>query len=133
MRPAQRYLPIGEYAFLSDCHSTALVSRHGSVDWACFRRFDSPTAFCRLLDHDRGGHFAITARGSATYAREYLDGTLVLRTTITTDSGCARLTEAMVMRQGGAVVPHHELVRVVDGIEGSVAFDVDLVPRFDYG
>jgi GH15 family glucan-1,4-alpha-glucosidase len=127
------YLPIGEYAFLSDCHSTALVSRQGSVDWACFRRFDSPTAFARLLDHDVGGHFAITARAPATYERAYIDTTLVLRTTITTETGKATLTEAMVMHRGGADHPHHQLVRILDGIEGSVVFDVELQPRFDYG
>ncbi len=127
------YLPIGEYAFLSDCHSTALVSRHGSVDWACFRRFDSPTAFARLLDHDLGGHFAITARGPAAHERAYIDGTLVLRTTITTATGRASLTEGMVMRRGGSDNPHHQLVRILDGIDGSIVFDIELQPRFDYG
>ncbi|MCU1504257.1 MAG: glycoside hydrolase 15-related [Ilumatobacteraceae bacterium] len=131
--PAQPYLSIGEYAFLSDCHSTALVSRHGSVDWACFRRFDSATAFCRLLDHDHGGHFSISACDAGTFTRGYLDGTLVLSTTITTNTGEARLTEAMVMRQGGSDEPHHELVRIIDGIDGSVEFDIQLMPRFDYG
>ena len=126
------YLPIGEYAFLSDCHSTALVSRFGSVDWACFRRFDSPTAFCRLLDHDRGGHFAITAAG-ASVERRYLDGTLVLESTVHTPSGTARLVDAMVMRQGGARDPRHELVRILTGVTGTVGFDVCLRPRFDYG
>lgn len=126
------YLPIGEYAFLSDCHSTALVSRHGSVDWACFRRFDSPTAFCRILDHDRGGHFEIAAAG-AEVERGYLEGTLVLQSQIRTDSGVATLTEAMVMRQGGRREPRHELVRIVAGVSGTVDFDVCLRPRFDYG
>ena len=108
-----QYLPIGDYAFLSDCHSTALVSRSGSVDWACFRRFDSPTVFCRLLDHERGGHFSIRPTDEPTVTRRYLDGTLVLESEIRTNGGVAVLTEAMVMRRGGARDPHHELVRVV--------------------
>ena len=127
------YLPIAEYAFLSDCHSTALVSRHGSVDWACFRRFDSPTAFVRLLDTEHGGHFSITPVGDATFDRAYRPGSLVLETTITTDGGVATLTEAMVMRPGGSSDPLHELVRIVKGVSGSVTFRVDIVPRFDYG
>jgi len=127
------YLPIADYAFLSDCHSTALVSRSGSVDWACFRRFDSPTVFCRLLDHERGGHFSIRPADEATVTRRYLDGTLVLESEVRTDGGVAVLTEAMVMRRGGARDPHHELVRVVRGVTGTVHFDVCVRPRFDYG
>ena len=52
-------LPIAEHALLSDCHSAALVSRSGSVEWLCFPRFDSPAIFGRLLD-DAAGHWSIT-------------------------------------------------------------------------
>ena len=33
--------PIGDYGLLSDCHSAALVSRNGSIDWCCFHRLDA--------------------------------------------------------------------------------------------
>jgi len=52
---AERYRPIGDYGLLSDCHSTALVSCEGSIDWACLRRMDEESTFARILDHDRGG------------------------------------------------------------------------------
>ncbi len=48
----QRYAPIADYAFLSDCHSSALVSREGSIDWACLRRFDAGSVFVRLVAAD---------------------------------------------------------------------------------
>ena len=57
----ERYSPIGAYALIGDCHTAALVSRAGSVDWYCPGRFDAPAVFCRLLDADRGGSFAPTA------------------------------------------------------------------------
>ena len=138
VRSAARYRPIGEYAFLADCHSTALVSREGSIDWACFRRFDAPSVFGRLLDHDRGGHFSITPHRSSpdqefTWERSYVESSLVLDTTITTPTGRALLREAMVMHEGGADRPYHQLVRLVTGLEGTVELDVELAPRFEYG
>ena len=55
-------LPIGDYALLSDCHSAALVSRTGSIDWLCFPRFDDPSVFGRILD-EHAGHRSIKPRG----------------------------------------------------------------------
>jgi GH15 family glucan-1,4-alpha-glucosidase len=53
-RGAERYPPIGAYAVIGDCHTAALISRDGSIDWYCPGRFDAPAVFCRLLDADRG-------------------------------------------------------------------------------
>lgn len=72
-RPVDAYPPISDYALLSNCHSAALVSRDGSVDWCCFHRFDARPVFARLLDWRRGGHF----RAAAPYqtSRRYLPET----------------------------------------------------------
>jgi GH15 family glucan-1,4-alpha-glucosidase len=83
-------LPIAEHALLSDCHSSALVSRSGSVEWLCQPRFDSPSTFGRLLD-DEAGHWAITPVGDFEASRRYVDRTMVLETTSTTPSGAATL------------------------------------------
>ena len=68
-----RYPPIGDYALIGDCHSAALVSRRGSIDWCCLPRFDSGSAFGRLLDRERGGHCSITPPGAGPweYTRRY--------------------------------------------------------------
>ena len=90
-------IPIADHALLSDCHSSALVNRDGSVEWLTFPRFDSPSVMARLLDDDRGGHWAITPVGEFETARRYLDRTMVLETTFTTDTGTLVLTDALAM------------------------------------
>ena len=70
-------LPIADYALLSDCHSAALVSRSGSIDWLCFPRFDGPSVFGRILD-DAAGHWSIRPTDGTPFeaTRRYLDDTL---------------------------------------------------------
>jgi site-specific recombinase XerC len=66
-----RYRPIDDYALLSDCHSVALVSREGSIDWCCMPRVDSASVFGRLLDADRGGFCAIRVDEDVPVSRRY--------------------------------------------------------------
>ncbi len=78
--------PIADHALLSDCHSAALVSREGSVEWLCFPRFDSPSVFGRLLD-DEAGHWSIRPAADFRVTRRYLNKTMVLETTFATAAG----------------------------------------------
>jgi hypothetical protein len=115
---ASRYSPIADYAFLGDCHTAALVSSGGSVDWLCLPRLDSGSYFGRLLDRDRGGWCSVTPVDPATTgSRRYLDGTLVLQTETTTSGGRVRVTDCLTMRPGGAQRPYRQLLRVVDGLQ----------------
>jgi GH15 family glucan-1,4-alpha-glucosidase len=129
--------PIADHALLSDCHSAALVSRAGSVEWLCFPRFDSPSVFGRLLD-DEAGHWSIRPTGDYQVTRRYLDQTMVLETTFSTATGSVRLTDALAM---GANERGHDLgggapgllLRQVSGVEGEVELDLEYVPRTEYG
>ena len=75
MKAAQAYPPIGDYALLSDCHSGALVSKDGSIDWCTFHRFEARPVFARLLDWGRGGFFRVApATDDYGVTRRYLPG-----------------------------------------------------------
>jgi alpha,alpha-trehalase len=140
------FTPIADYAFLSDCHTGALVAPDGAIDWLCVPRFDSPSVFGTLLDRGAGafrlGPFGI----NVPLARTYEPGTNVLSTTWHTPTGWLVVRDALVIgpRTGeDTITPHtrppadddaeHLLVRTAMCIEGSV--DVELVcePVFDYG
>src|SRR5215207_1449359 len=93
-------VPIGEHALLSDCHSAALVTRAGSVDWLCFPRFDSPSVFGRMLD-DGAGHWSIRPVADAAASRRYLDRSMVLETSFAVPSGTLVVTDALTLGPAG--------------------------------
>jgi GH15 family glucan-1,4-alpha-glucosidase len=130
-------VPIAAHALLSDCHSAALTTADGSVDWLCFPRFDSPSVFGRLLDDD-AGHWSIRPAGEYTASRRYLDRTLVLETTFHTPNGIVALTDALAMGADnhghtlGRGAPHL-LIRSMTCVEGAVDIEVVYAPRPEYG
>ena len=128
------YPPIGDYGLISDCHSCALVSRAGSIDWCCMPRMDDASCFGRLLDWERGGHFSLhpVGRGFMT-SRKYVEDTMILQTTFTSGGGEARILDCFSMHRGGRENPHHQLLRIVEGVRGKVDFEALIQPRFDYG
>lgn len=130
---ARAYPPISDYALIGDCHTAALVSRGGSIDWCCLPRFDSDSCFGRLLDWRQGGYFSIRPRGAATVSRTYLEDTLVLATTYRVGRNEARVIDFFSMREGGRRFPRRELVRIIEGVRGTMHFDVCISPRLDYG
>src|SRR4051794_34900331 len=85
---------IADYALLADCHGAALVSRAGSIDWCCVPRFDTGAMFARLLDPEAGA-CELEVEGGGPDGRRYLDGTLVLETTLRGEAGEARLLDLM--------------------------------------
>ena len=128
------YPPIGDYALISDCHGTALVSRTASIDWCCLPRFDAGPSFGRLLDWERGGCWRIEpASADHTSSRDYLEDTLVLATTFSAPGGECRLLDCFTLREGGAGTPYRQLLRVLEGVRGRMEFRTVISARFDYG
>jgi GH15 family glucan-1,4-alpha-glucosidase len=129
-----QYPPIGDYALIGDCHSAALVSRQASIDWCCLPRFDSGSAFGRILDWDRGGQCSITPTetGDWRYDRAYIEDTMVLGTTVEGPAGHARLIDCFIVEDDQRSAPR-QIMRVVEGRRGAIEFELRVAPRFDYG
>lgn len=120
--------PIENYAILSNCRTAALVSREGSIDWLCLPRYDSASLFGALLGTRRHGHWSIRPTDpQARVSRAYEPDTFVLVTRWECATGTAEVREFMPV-DGGRV----ELIRRIEGVEGSVDFTSELRMRFDY-
>jgi len=120
---------IEDYALLGDLQTAALVGRHGSVDWLCFPRFDSSSCFGALLGGPEHGRSLLAPTG-ATHATSwrYRADTLILESEWQCSSGRVRVIDFMPPRE-----TKPDIVRIVEGLDGSVEMRTELVIRFDYG
>jgi GH15 family glucan-1,4-alpha-glucosidase len=120
---------IEDYALIGDCETAALVARDGSIDWLCFPRFDSPACFAALLGTPDHGRWLLAPAGTVREVRrQYRANTLILETTFTTNTGAVTVIDFMPERTAAPNV-----IRVVEGQQGQVPMQMELVIRFDYG
>ena len=136
---------IGDYGFVSDCHTGALVASDGTVEWMCLRRFDSPSIFAAVLDRNAGA-WRLGPRGlRAPVARRYVPGTNVLETSWMTRTGWFVVRDALALAPAGDedgtdehardLGPHdaeHLFVRAVECVHGHVEVETICEPAFDY-
>src|SRR6185369_7138083 len=122
-------LPIEDYALIGDCHTAALVGRDGSIDWLCLPRFDAGAYFAALMGNRAHGRWLIAPAAEVLSARrQYRDGTLILETEFETREGAVRIIDCMPLSG-----ERWDLVRIVEGLRGRVAMQLELIIRFDYG
>jgi GH15 family glucan-1,4-alpha-glucosidase len=122
-------LRIEDYALIGDTQTCALVGIDGSIDWLCLPRFDSAACFASLLGTPDNGRWLLAPDGAQRAAhRRYEEKTLVLTTEWEVDGGTVRVIDFMPPRDE---VP--DLVRIVEGVSGTVRMRSELVLRFDYG
>ena len=120
---------IEDYALLGDLQTAALVDRGGSIDWCCFPRFDSGACFAALLGGPDNGRWSLAPATEVTrQERRYRHDTLILESVFETAEGRVRAIDFMPPR-GDAP----DIVRIVEGLDGSVPMRSELVIRFDYG
>ena len=140
--------PIGDYAFLSDCESQALVAPSGSVEWLCLPRVDSPSVFGAILDRDAGFFRLGPADRMVPAARRYLPGTMILETSWGTPTGWIVVRDLLTIgpwhhddgqlsrthkRAPTDYDAEHVLLRTVRCVNGEVQLVLECEPRFDYG
>ncbi|MBB6611585.1 glycoside hydrolase family 15 protein [Pontibacter sp. Tf4] len=128
---------LSDYALIGNARAAALVSKTGTIAWCCLPEFDSPSLFASILDPERGGHFSICPEGTYSSQQRYLPDTNVVETTFETATGKARLLDAFAVQTEEArkrtLFPDHEVLRVVEGLSGTIAFKLEYTPRTYYG
>ncbi|MGV9307332.1 glycoside hydrolase family 15 protein [Nonomuraea sp. NPDC004354] len=120
---------IEDYALIGDMQSAALVARDGSIDWLCLPRFDSPACFAALLGKESNGHWWLGPTGRpAADRRRYRGETLILESEYDTPTGTVRVIDFMPPRDRNP-----DVVRIVEGVSGTVEMSTQIRIRFDYG
>jgi GH15 family glucan-1,4-alpha-glucosidase len=115
------------YGLISNMRGSGLVSNTGSLDWLCIPRFDSDACMAALLGRDEHGHWRIAPGAEVTRTtRRYRPGTMILETELVCSGGRVRLIDFMPLDR-------YSVVRIIEGLDGSVPMDVGLVARFGYG
>jgi len=127
------YLPIEDHGIIGNLHTAALVGTDGTIDWLCLPRFDAPSVFASILDDEKGGHFRLRPVDYAKSQQLYLPDTNVLLTRFLSPEGVAEVVDFMPIL-GGSHGPdeRHRLVRRVRVIRGSMTFEAECRPAFDY-
>ena len=120
---------IEDYTLIGDMEAAALVDRNGSIDWLCWPDFSSEACFASLLGTSEHGFWKIAPTDCEwRSSRRYRDHTLILETTFEHPGGVARVIDFMPPRGRNS-----DVVRIVEGVTGSVPFRMELALRFEFG
>ena len=126
------YQPIENHGIIGNMRTAALVGLNGSIDWLCFPRFDSPSVFAAILDDKKGGYFKIAPIGDEIVHKQlYWPGTNVLITRFLTSDGVGEITDYMPVGER-AKRDGYSLVRRINVVRGTMKFDIECRPAFNY-
>jgi GH15 family glucan-1,4-alpha-glucosidase len=145
--PQPRLVPIGDYGFLSDGETTALIAPSGSVEWMCLPRMDSPSTFGAILGRHAGRFRVSPSDVAVPAARRYLPGTMILETSWATDTGWIVVRDVLLIgpwrhetqlsktqrRTPTDYEAEHTLLRTIHCVKGEVQTVVECEPVPDYG
>lgn len=134
------YQPIENYGIIGNMHTAALVGMNGSIDWLCLPHFDSPSVFAAILDDKKGGRFKIAPVSKSTrstpqevtYKQLYWPDTNVLITRFLSPEGVGEITDFMPVGAAASKYGHHQLIRRVKVVRGTMSFRMECRPAFNY-
>ncbi|MEJ2231671.1 MAG: glycoside hydrolase family 15 protein [Nitrospirales bacterium] len=128
------YQPIENYGLIGNMQTTALVGMNGSIDWFCYPHFDSPSVFGAILDDAKGGRFKIAPVPDGVKSKQYYwPDTNVLVTRFHTPAGVGRVIDFMPVAMRPTDGTERSIVRRVQAIRGTMTFQVECRPAFNYG
>lgn len=126
-----------DYSLIGNCRSTALVSKYGSIDWCCIPEFHSSCIFACLLDKNKGGFFSIHPANEYKSVQQYVNNTNVVETFFENKEGRIRLLDGFTVfeeeEKARSLFPDHEILRIIEGLSGSVDIEVEYFPTINYG
>ncbi|MFF5923322.1 glycoside hydrolase family 15 protein [Streptomyces flavochromogenes] len=129
----EEYPLIENHGLIGDLQTAALVTTDATIDWFCCPRFDSPSVFGSLLDRRKGGHFTVRpVADTYTTKQLYHPDTAVLVTRFMTEGGAGEVVDFMPVT-GSTATDRHRIVRMLRCVRGSMTFEGEIAPRFDYG
>ncbi|HUI32220.1 MAG: glycoside hydrolase family 15 protein [Dysgonamonadaceae bacterium] len=122
------------YGVIGNCRSAALISKEGSIDWFCFPDFDSPSIFSRLLDKEKGGHFAFVVSDDYEISQKYVGHTNILMTTYEAEEGAFLVFDYMphyTTTENKSYLPP-EIHRYMRVMRGKPRLRIEYQPRMNY-
>lgn len=121
------------YGLIGNCQISALVSWNGSLDWLCLPRLDAPSVFGRILDHEKGGHFAIEPEHPSEISQRYLPNTNILETRVENQHYAYKIID-FIPRYHHQDHLHRpiEVHRQIVPLRGAASVRVEFEPRFNY-
>jgi GH15 family glucan-1,4-alpha-glucosidase len=128
---------LANYALIGNSRSAALVCKNGSIDWCCLPEFHSSSIFASLLDKEKGGNFSLAPAVGYHSTQKYIPDTNVVETNFTTRDGDVRLIDAFTAmtekEKENCLFPDHEILRIVEGVSGTVKMKLEYAPKLYYG
>jgi GH15 family glucan-1,4-alpha-glucosidase len=128
------YKPISGYGIIGNTRTVALVGYDGSIDWCCMPKFSSPSIFAAILDHKKGGSWAIQPAERASSSQSYLEDTNILLTEFRGEASRVVVTDFMPCSvTTGAWSTPPEIHRIVQCLDGKMEMSFVFRPLLNYG